>query len=58
MLLWIKYLEPQSTRETRDDIRAQIIPPATPFMTVPEEEMLKLPEGVSSLDLLDREDRI
>lgn len=52
-----QYLTPKPAREHRDDIRAQIIPPAMPFMTVPKEQMLKLPEGVNSLDLLDREDR-
>lgn len=53
-----QYLAPQSIRTTRNHIRDQIIPPATPFMTIPEEDMLELPEGMSSLDLLDREDRI
>lgn len=37
---------------------AKAQPPEIPFMTVPEDRMLKLPEGVTSLDLLDREDRI
>lgn len=37
---------------------AKAQPPEIPFMTVPKERMLKLPEGMTSLDLLDREDRI
>lgn len=37
--------------------RDQIIPPKTPFRTIPESEMITLPDGMTSLDLLDREDR-
>lgn len=53
-----QYLEPKAPRPLTDDIRGQIIPPLMPFVTIPKEQMLKLPDGASSLDLLDREDRI
>jgi hypothetical protein len=55
------YLSPpvSGTRsEGEPSWRDQLIPPKTPFRTIPESEMIKLPEGVTSLDLLDREDRI
>lgn len=38
--------------------RDQLIPPKEPFRTIPESEMLTMPEGMTSLDLMDREDRI
>jgi hypothetical protein len=38
--------------------RDELIPPKTPFRTVPLDERATLSEGVTSLDLLDREDRI
>lgn len=51
------YLAPPS-QHPRGSFRDQLIPPERPFETVPFEERLKLPEGVTSLDLLDREDRL
>ncbi|MGK2877026.1 MAG: ribbon-helix-helix protein, CopG family [Solirubrobacterales bacterium] len=38
--------------------RDQLIPPKEPFRTIPESEMLTMPEGMTTLDLMDREDRI
>lgn len=55
------YLSPprtQGTSEHEPSWRDQLIPPKTPFRTIPESEMIRLPDGMTSLDLLDREDRI
>lgn len=49
------YLTPQAGR---DSWRSSVMPPERPFETVPEDEMLEMPQGLSSLDLLDREDRL
>lgn len=51
------YLEPHQ-QKPREPWRESIIPPQRPFEEVPEDEMLVMPEGLSSLDLLDREDRL
>ncbi|MGH2907220.1 MAG: ribbon-helix-helix protein, CopG family [Solirubrobacterales bacterium] len=59
------YLTPPDSRpaEGRDGpvpraIREATIPPELPFMTVPDEDLLPMPDGLTSLDLLDREDRV
>lgn len=51
-----KYLEPRESHPTSESIRDQIIPPLMPF--IHDLERVKLPPGMTSLDLLDREDRI
>lgn len=52
-----QYLAPQASSR-REPWRESLIPPERPFETVPFEERIKLPEGMTSLDLLDREDRL
>ncbi|MBJ7458366.1 MAG: ribbon-helix-helix protein, CopG family [Thermoleophilaceae bacterium] len=55
------YLAPPSATtppEREPSWRDQLIPPKTPFRTIPESEMIIMPEGMTSLDLLDREDRV
>ncbi|MBI2690601.1 MAG: ribbon-helix-helix protein, CopG family [Solirubrobacterales bacterium] len=52
------YLTPSSATPTgTPSWRDQLIPPKEPFRTIPESEMLTMPEGMTSLDLMDREDR-
>ncbi len=50
------YLTPQEKRS--EHWRDSLIPPERPFETVPEEQLIPMPEGMTSLDLLDRDDRI
>lgn len=52
-----EYLAPRAP-EWRETFRDSLIPPERPFETVPVDEMLELPDGMTSLDLLDREDRL
>lgn len=58
------YLAPPSTQVVESGSgegpswRDDLIPPKTPFRTVPLDERITLPDGMTSLDLLDREDRI
>jgi hypothetical protein len=49
---------PASNFDRNASVRDQFIPPRTPFSVLPKDQMLKLPDGVTSLDLLDREDRV
>lgn len=51
-----QYLEPKPTVGIPADVRDQIIPPQRPF--IHDIERVKLPPGMTSLDLLDRDDRI
>lgn len=52
------YLSPSSAAPSGESSwRDQLIPPREPFRTIPESEMLSMPEGMTSLDLMDREDR-
>lgn len=59
-----EYLAPPSARVVEaasgegPSWRADLIPPKTPFRTVPLNKRITLPDGMTSLDLLDREDRI
>lgn len=52
-----QYLAPKAPSR-REPWRESLIPPERPYEVVPESEMLKMPEGLTSLDLLDREDRL
>jgi hypothetical protein len=38
-------------------LQALAKPPKIPYMKIPESELLPMPDGLTSLDLLDREDR-
>lgn len=51
-----KYLAPNAPDRVSESIRDQIIPPLMPF--IHDIERVELPPGMTSLDLLDREDRI
>lgn len=51
------YLAPRAEPH-RESWRDSLIPPERPFETVPEDQLIPMPEGVTSLDLLDREDRL
>lgn len=51
-----QYLAPKPTGGVSADVRDQIIPPQRPF--IHDIERVKLPPGMTSLDLLDRDDRV